>query len=126
MSSPASLIRAAKNDTVWVALNHVKADKREQFEKFVHEIAWPAAESLGASQQKAAGQTRVLHPKEPNEDGTFTYVFIMDPVVPDADYSFNSFLRKLYSEEEVQEYVKMFSESLAVPQEGYVLIQSQH
>jgi len=47
----ASLVRAAKDDTVWVCLNHVKADKREQFEKFVHEMAWPAAERLGASQQ---------------------------------------------------------------------------
>jgi hypothetical protein len=49
-------------------------------------------------------------------------VFIGDPMVSDADYSFNSFLRKLYSKEKVQEYVKMFEESLAVPQKGYVLI----
>jgi hypothetical protein len=31
-------------------------------------------------------QTRWLTPAQQNEDGTWTYVFIMDPVVADANY----------------------------------------
>lgn len=32
---------AKEGDTVWVYVNHIKADKRQPFERFVHEIFWP-------------------------------------------------------------------------------------
>ena len=93
---PASTMRAAKGDTVWVFLNQIKADKREQFEKFVHEILWPAALKLDAIDQKVAKQTRVLHPVEMNKDSTYTYVFLMDPVITGASYEVMYYLKKGY------------------------------
>jgi len=71
-------------------------------------------------------QTRVLHPVKPNEDGTYTYVFLMDPLIPDADYSILNYLKKMYGEEKANEYYKMFTESLNRPQEGYKVIQSRY
>lgn len=121
-----STLRAAKGDTVWVLLNQIKADKREQFEKFVHEILWPVALKLDPIDQKVAKQTRVLHPIEMNEDSTYTYVFLMDPVIPNANYQVMYYLKKGYGEEKAKEYSKMFEECFASPQIGYTLIQSQH
>ena len=118
--------RATEGNTVWVLLNHVKPDKRKQFEKFIHEIFWPEAEKLEPADQQVFGQTRVLHPVESNEDGTYTYVFLMDPLITDADYSILNYLKKMYDEEKANEYYKMFTESLNRPQEGYKVIQSQY
>ena len=123
---PGSTMRAAKGDTVWVLLNHIKADKCEQFEKFVHEILWPTANKLEPADQQVAKQTRVLHPVEMNEDSTYTYVFLMDPAIPNANYQVMYYLKKGYGEEKAKEYSKMFEECYASPQVGYTLIQSQH
>jgi len=121
-----SMIRAAKGDTVWVLLNHIKADKREQFEKFVHEILWPLAQKLEPADQQVAKQTRVLHPVAMNKDSTYTYVILMDPAIPNANYQVMYYLKKGYGEEKAKEYSKMFGECFASPQVVYVLIQSQH
>ena len=123
---PGTTMRASKGDTVWVLLNHIKADKREQFEKFVHEILWPLAQKLEPADQQVAKQTRVLHPIEMNEDSTYTYVFLMDPLIPGASYDVMYYLKKGYGEEKAKEYSNMFGECFASPQVGYTLIQSQH
>jgi hypothetical protein len=121
-----STVRASKGDTVWVLLNHIKADKCEQFEEFVHEILWPIALKLEPADQQVAKQTRVLHPVGMNKDSTYTYVFLMDPVIPGASYEVMYYLKKGYGEEKAKEYSKMFEECYASPQVGYTLIQSQH
>jgi len=120
-------IGAAEGDTMWVLLNHIKADKCEQFEKLVHEIFWPITKNSElAIDQQVAKYTRTLHPVKMNKDSTYTYVFIMDPLIQGADYGISSLLKKKYDEEKTKEYVKMFNECYAGPQTGYTLIQSQH
>ena len=119
-------MRAAKGDTVWVLLNHIKADQREQFEKFVHEILWPIALESDPISQQVAHHTRVLHPVEMNKDSTYTYIFIMDPVIQGANYQFSYYLKKKHDEEKTKEYLKMANECFASPQTGYTVVQSQH
>lgn len=111
---------------MWVLLNHIKADKCEQFEKFVHEILWPKAETADSIDLLVGNYTRVLHPVEMNEDSTYTYIFIMDPVIQNADYRYSHHLKNIFNEEKTQEYLKMVDECYASPQTGYTLIQSQH
>jgi len=123
---PESVMRAAKGDTVWVLLNHIKADKCEQFEKFVHEILWPIALESDPMSQEVGKYTRVLHPVEMNEDSTYTYIFIMDPMVQGANYKFSHYLKKKYDEQKTKEYLKMVGECYASPQTGYTVVQSQH
>jgi len=72
----------------------------------------------------ARRHTRFLHPAEQNEDGTYTSVFLMDPLVEDADYDIVSLLTKAYGQEKAEEYVQLWGETLAGPQVGYDLIQS--
>ncbi len=117
--------RAAEGDTVWVLLNHIKYDKRQQFEKFIDETFWPKAADLDAGDQMAFNQTRVLYPTEMNDDSTYTYVFIMDPAIPGEDYSISKFLTKMYGEEKAKEYLDMFEAWYASPQTRYVLLQTK-
>lgn len=114
-------IRAAEGEQMWVLLNHVKADKWEQHEHFVHNILMPAAEKVDPA---AFRHTRFLHPAEQNEDGTYTSVWLMDPLIEGADYTFLGLLTKAYDEEQAKEYIQLWDESLASPQVGYALIQS--
>jgi hypothetical protein len=89
---------AVAGDTVWVIINPVKADKRAQFERFLHEIFWPGASKLSPQEQKLFRQTRILHPVVPEADGSYSYFFIMDPLIPKADYDIEKFLIKMYGE----------------------------
>ena len=83
------------------------------------------AKKLDAEGQRVFRQTRVLHPVEPEEDGTYTYLFIMDPVVPRGDYDIENLLKKMYDEQKATEYMKMLNETEASGQTGYRMIQSR-
>jgi hypothetical protein len=114
-------IRAVEGERMWVLLNHVKADKWEQHEHFVHDVLMPAVKKVEPS---ALRHTRFLRPAEQNEDGTYTSVFLMDPLVEGADYDILSLLKKAYGEDKAEEYIQLWGESLASPQVGYDLFQS--
>ena len=47
------------------------------------------------------------------------------PHVKGADYSFEPLFKKAYGEDKVEEYVQLWTESLASPQVGYAVIQSE-
>ena len=117
----AQTMRAVEGERMWVLLNHVEADKWEQHQRFVHDVLVPAMEKV---EPFALRHVRFLHPAEQNEDGTYTSVFLMDPLVEDADYDILSLLTKAYGKEKAEEYVQLWGENLAGPQVGYDLFQS--
>ena len=113
---------ASSGESMWVILNHVKADKRQQFEKFVYEILLPALEEgakVDLTSKKIIEQTRMLEPRRANKDSSYTYIWVMDPIVKDADYSYPGILNKVYSPEETKKYISMNDECLVSPQIGY-------
>jgi hypothetical protein len=114
-------VRAIAGDTMWVLLNPIKADKRETFEHFVRDILQPAVEK---TYPEMVDKTRFLHPTQPNADGTYTYIFLLDPAIPDADYHVASFLKQVYPDDKVQEYLRMWSDSFAADQVSFVVKQS--
>ncbi len=114
-------IRALEGERMWILLNHVKADKWEQHERFVHDILMPAVKQVAPS---ALRHTRYLHPAEQNEDGTYTYAFLMDPLIESAGYDILSLLQRAYGQDKAEEYIALWNESLASPQVGYHLVQS--
>lgn len=118
--------RSREGDSVWIFLTYVKADKREQFEKFVHEIFYDSATRLSAEEQKVFAQTRVIHPGEVQKDGSLVYMFMMDPVIPGADYQIPGLLAKIYGKEKAAEYEKIFNDCLAKEQVGFSGVQSRH
>lgn len=114
-------IRAHQGEDVWVLLNHVRAEKCEAFEHFLHAILMPA---IAHTHPETYNKVRVLHPSVPNKDGTYTYIFLMDPVVPDGIYNIGEILLEFYKPELAKEYMKIWDEALASPQVEYDTVQS--
>ena len=117
-----------QGDPMWVILNHVKADKRQQFEKFAYEVLLPALEENAKSNlttRKMIGQTRMLEPRRANKDSSYTYIWLMDPLVIDAIYSYPGILKRVYSPEETKKYISMNNECLVSPQVAYPVKQGR-
>lgn len=119
---------AKANQKVWIVSYPVQAQKRQQYEHFVHDIFWAGASKLSAAKDKQVlRQTRVLHPTKANPDGSWSYFFIMDPVIEGADYDIGSLLRKMYGTKQGSDYFKLFATAL-VPNAKYhddMLMQSK-
>ena len=115
-------IRAHKGQDVWVVLNHVRAEKCGAFEYFLHSILMPAIAHI---HPETYNQVRVLHPTKSNADGTYTYAFLMDPVVHGGIYDISSILHEFYKSELADEYMKTWNEALALPQVEYDMVQSE-
>lgn len=95
--------RAAAGETVWMVYNFVKPESRQAYERFLHDVFWPMGERLEGSdleRKRAFSHTRILHPTAANEDGTYTYAFVMDPVIEGAEYRILRLLQKGYGEAE--------------------------
>jgi hypothetical protein len=105
----------------------VLADKRGQFDRFTHEILAPAMVKMAPSDPVTARQlqrARILDPTRMERDSTYSYVFIVDPVVTSRGYSFPELLAKAYGARQAEEYVKLFRESLASASETYLVTNS--
>ena len=117
---------AKPNETVWVIAYPVKANKRAQYERFIHEIFWPGAKNLSVVEQKVFKQTRVMHPTKPEADGSYTYLFIMDPLIRGADYSIESLVKKEYGVQKGSEYFKLFKDAIIEKDyKNYLVTQSK-
>ncbi len=114
-------IRARQGEDMWVILNHVHPEKRNEFEHFLQAILMPAVAHI---EPETYNKVRVLYPTMPNEDGTYTYIFLMDPLVQDGNYNIENILYEFYKPELAEEYIKLFHESLASHQIEYDVIQS--
>ena len=117
-----------QGDQMWVILNHVKADKRQQFEEFAYEVLLPALEENAISNlttRKMIGQTRMLEPRRANKDSSYTYIWLMDPLVKDAIYSYPGILKRVYSPEETKKYISMNNECLVSPQVAFPVKQGR-
>ena len=108
-NNPAPRSRAAENDTVWVIQNHIKADKVSQFENFNFNYLEPAAAEYYPNIRNTV---RTLKPVEQNEDGTYTYFYLMDPATSPDGYSIMLVLTAKYGEEKAGEYYKIFRDCL--------------
>ena len=113
-------IRAHEGQDMWVILNHVRADKKEAFEHFLHATLMPAVAHV---EPEVYNKVRVLHPTMPNKDGSYTYVFLMDPLVLEGEYNVENILFEFYKPDLAREYMKFWSEAL-IDQVEYDLIQS--
>ena len=117
---------AVAGDTVWVVVNSIKPEKRAQFERFVNEVFWPIAAKMSPIDQRAFRQTRVLNAVKPEADGTYEYLFIMDPVQRGASYDILTYLKKAYGNEKATEYYKLYTKSLAGKGKVYSTVQTRY
>jgi ketosteroid isomerase-like protein len=113
--NPPPIARSALNDTILIIYNYVKSDKVEAFKRFNSEFLHPL---FLKDNSPAARSARMLEPLKANADGTYTFIYLMDPVIstPGA-YAFLPPLSKEYGEEKAREIIKTgFTDALARPQ----------
>jgi hypothetical protein len=106
---PAPRAMAAENDSVWIISYRIKADKVKQFEEFNFKYMLPAAAELFPQVRNTA---RLLRPVEPNQDGSYTYFYVMDGMKARKNYEIDTLLVARYGEEKAKEYLTMFLECL--------------
>lgn len=114
-------MRAQAGEPMWVLINHIRAEKHNDFEHFLHAILMPA---VAHNHPEVYNRTRVLHPAAPNEDGSYTYIFLMDPLVKDGVYNVREILMSYYNLDQVEEYMSLWDQALLAPQIEYDVIQS--
>ena len=125
-TKPAPRPMAKTGEEVHIWAYPVKADKRKQYEHFVHDVFWPGAAKLSASGQRVFRQTRVMHPAKSNADGTYTYLFIMDPYIIVEDYDIESLTKKMYGAKQEAEHYKLFAGAVVAGKDvGYQVTQSK-
>ena len=113
--NPPPIARAVENDTIMIIHNYIRADKVEDFKKFNIDILFPVSRKDNPSVSITG---RMLEPLRANEDGTYTFIYLMDPAVttPGA-YSMLPPLAREYGEEKAREMIKFgFSDALIRPQ----------
>lgn len=126
ISYPEKHFRAMEGDTLFLAFHDIKAGSKDEFERLVHDMLLDRIAEADQQAEYIATKVRMLHPTEANEDGTFTYVFIFDPVYT-GDYGFNTLnlYTKIYGEEKGKELDQQFAETMAGAQRSYMMIQSR-
>ena len=125
ISSGKDYFRAVEGDEVWVLSNKVAADKKDIFEEFMFDILIKQSQKLGGIFAQNLSQVRILRPTTINEDGTYSYIFLMDPVTKGANYNIMHYLTQMYDKEEAVEKMKIFSESLVEPQSRLIVEQTR-
>ena len=119
-----AVAHANEGDSVWVIMNYIKPDKKEQFEKFVHEAFFPKAQMLSHADKQLFQKTRILGPTRQEADGNYIYIFLIDPYVPGGDYGIDAMLKKIYGDK-WQQYGNMFGETQAREQSQYMMVQTK-
>jgi len=123
---PAPPVRAAPGDSVFVVLNHVKPEMRAEFERQANEVflgAWRKLAETEPVYRAVVPAVRMLEPIRPDEDGSYTYVVLIDPLRPGADYGARSVLSRLHPAEKVAELLQAWTATLSRPQEAYRVVQ---
>jgi len=115
------LLRAAQGQPVLVSLSTIKPDKRDDFRRYIDEVKAPV---VRATSPEAHASVRLLEPSQPNPDGTWTFVWIMDPVVEGEDYEMEPMYEAFYGPEHAQERLREWDECHACDQVCYELVQS--
>jgi ketosteroid isomerase-like protein len=104
-NNPAPVKRASANDTVMMVINNIKADKVVQFEDYLSNYLRPASAEYSAQLNNTVRTQKSL---DPNKDGSFTYIFFMDPMNTSFNYDMSAPLIAKYGDEKAAEYLKMY------------------
>jgi hypothetical protein len=103
-----------KGEKVWIVVNYIKETAKSDYEKWMTEVFFtPMKTTQDTILKKQYAATRWLTPAKQNEDKTWTYVFIMDPVIPKGNYDIENYLVKSYGEQMGEAYMKQFEGFMA-------------
>jgi len=123
-AAPAPQARVFTGD-VGVMYNVIKPDKAADFEMVIGKLKDALAKSEKPDRKAQAAGWRVFKQADPMANGNILYIFMIDPVVKDADYTVSRILSEVFPTE-VQELFKVYSACFAggVTLANYQLVSS--
>jgi len=80
ISYPEKYFRAVEGDTLYLVFLDVKAESKEEFERLTHEMLFDKLSEADQQGEYISTLVRILHPAQANEDGTYTYLVMFDPM----------------------------------------------
>ena len=110
-AAPAPQARIFTGD-VGLMFNVIKPDKTADFEMVIGKLKEALGKSDDPVHKQMAQGWRVIKNPEPIQGGNYLYVFLIDPVVKDADYTVSKVLAKAFPAE-VQELFKVYAACFA-------------
>ena len=110
-AAPAPQARVFTGD-MGLMFNVIKPDKAADFEMVMGKLKEAFAKSDDPVHKQMAQGWRVIKNPEPIAGGNYLYVFLIDPVVKDADYTVSKVLAKAFPAE-VQELFKVYAACFA-------------
>lgn len=120
-------VRAKVGDKVYVIISNVKNEYRQDYEDFMNEVFFDLlASSKNELTQQAFRTSRWLIPEKQNEDKSWTYVFIIDPVIENATYNIDSLFRERYNATEAMHLIKRYESFMVGLTHFYSLKQSKY
>jgi hypothetical protein len=97
---------------VGVMYNVIKPDKVADFEMVIGKLKEALAKSEKPERKAQGAGWRVFKQADPMPNGNILYIFLIDPVVKDADYTVSRILNEVFPAE-VQELFKVYSACFA-------------
>ena len=99
------------DEKIWIITLQIKEASKADFEKWMTDIFWtPMKNAKDPILKKQYAAARWLCPAQLNEDKTWTYAFLIDPVIKEADYDIEHFLVSTYGEEKGKIYLKQYED----------------
>ena len=104
------IIKAKSGDQTMVVLNHIKFDKKDEFNNILFDEVMPAyyayedsIEEKNKLNDMAGESMRILLPENMNQDSTWTFIMLADPYYDGALYNIGPPLYQKYGEEGAKE-----------------------
>ena len=124
--------QTAKNgEEVWLVINKIKFDKKQEFDKILFGEVMPAFTEYRVKDdekhelnKKSLKTMRLLRPTQINDDSTWTFLFIADPYIEGATYNIVPPLLQKYGNDGAQAVFDRWNACYAAGQEIYLSKQS--
>jgi hypothetical protein len=113
--------RAIPGQAVWVCIDRIRSDRRTEFRRFLFEVKLPAVRAI---RPEAHASVRLLEPATPNPDGTWAFIWLMDPAVPGEDYETSAMFEAFYGAERAAEYDRRWADFSVDEQQFYEMVQT--
>ena len=102
------------NGTTMMAINHILPAKSASFEMMNKTIILPA---FKRNDIDVYNSLQFLAPEGPNEDGTYTFVYVAKPYLEDKNYDILDILIAEYGRPRAEEYFDIWLSCFAYEQE---------
>ena len=118
--SNSQVIKAKSGEKTMIVLNHIKFDKKEEFNSILFNEVMPAYYAYKDSSAEknilndmAAKSMRILLPGSMNEDSTWTFIMFADPLYDGALYTIGKPIYQKYGEKGANDFFARWNDCFA-------------